>query len=53
MKVRPEVLKESGQDLTEMDIPAKVRVEEIVEEEKKGSKGRAGQKKRSPRKVQK
>lgn len=50
MKVKPEALKESGQDLTEMDIPAKVRVEEIVEGEKKGSKGRSGQKRRSPRK---
>ena len=53
MKVKPEALKETDHDLAEIDIPAKVRVEEIVEEEKKVSKSKAGQKKRSPRKATK
>ncbi len=53
MKVKPEALKEADQGLAEIDIPAKVRVEEIVEEEKKGSKSRAGRKRRPPRKTSK
>lgn len=49
MKVKPEALRETETGLGEMEIPAKVRVEEIVEEEETGQRVREkGPRKRKP-----
>jgi len=51
MKVKPEALREAGEGLEEIEILAKVRVEEIVEEEEeRGAKAKSARKHRSPRK---
>ncbi len=51
MKVRPEALRETDEEMGIIEIPAKVRVEEIVEEEvEREAKGKAAQKRRPPRK---
>jgi len=54
MKVKPEALWETDEALEDIEIPAKVRVEEIVEEEEERVKiEKTAKKKRPPRKPQK
>ncbi|MFO7767532.1 MAG: 30S ribosomal protein S2 [bacterium] len=57
MKVKPEALQELEEEEMDMDIPAKIRVEEIVDEEDEGtkskSKGKAKSTKRSSKKTAK
>lgn len=51
MKVKPEALRDTEEGIEDIEIPAKVRVEEIVEEEEVERK-KAARKKRPPRKPQ-
>jgi len=53
MKVKPEALQELEEEEMDMDIPAKIRVEEIIEEEEEDSGSKSKSKKKSPKRSSK